>query len=136
MRLDAHLDATRIWLCAQRSPWPTTSQRPSRSSGASARLGPARRSTSWSVPASLPSSERPCFARRPTISVEGSTSPTLPTRSRRSTGRCPLMLIDANLLLYAVHQRAEQHATAADWLTEQLNGPRRVGLPWQSLAAF
>jgi hypothetical protein len=24
------------------------------------------------------------------------------------------MLIDANLLLYAVHERAEQHATAAD----------------------
>lgn len=46
------------------------------------------------------------------------------------------MLIDANLLLYAVHERAEQHATAASWLTEQLNGPRRVGLPWQSLAAF
>ena len=46
------------------------------------------------------------------------------------------MLIDANLLLYAIHERAEQHATAADWLTEQLNGPRRVGLPWQSLGAF
>jgi uncharacterized protein len=46
------------------------------------------------------------------------------------------MLIDANLLLFAVHERAEQHATAVDWLTEQLNGPRRVGLPWQSLAAF
>ena len=46
------------------------------------------------------------------------------------------MLIDANLLLYAIHERAEQHGTAADWLTEQLNGPRRVGLPWQSLGAF
>jgi toxin-antitoxin system PIN domain toxin len=46
------------------------------------------------------------------------------------------MLVDANLLLYAVHERAEQHATAAHWLTEQLNGPRRVGLPWQSVAAF
>jgi hypothetical protein len=43
------------------------------------------------------------------------------------------MLIDANLLLYAVQERAEQHATAADWLTEQLNGPRGVGLTWQSL---
>ena len=46
------------------------------------------------------------------------------------------MLIDANLLLYAVHQRAAQHEAAAAWLTEQLNGPRRVGLPWQSLGAF
>lgn len=46
------------------------------------------------------------------------------------------MLLDANLLLYAVHRRAEQHERASAWLTEQLNGPRRVGLPWQSLTAF
>ena len=46
------------------------------------------------------------------------------------------MLLDANLLLYAVHKRSEQHRAAAAWLTEQLNGPRRVGLPWQSLASF
>lgn len=46
------------------------------------------------------------------------------------------MLLDANLLLYAVHERAAQHQLAADWLTERLNGSRRVGLPWQTLAAF
>lgn len=46
------------------------------------------------------------------------------------------MLLDANLLLYAVHRGAEQHKAASVWLTEQLNGPRRVGLPWQSIAAF
>jgi toxin-antitoxin system PIN domain toxin len=46
------------------------------------------------------------------------------------------MLLDANLLLYAVHRGAEQHEAAAAWLTEQLNGPRRVAIPWQSLAAF
>jgi toxin-antitoxin system PIN domain toxin len=46
------------------------------------------------------------------------------------------MLLDANLLLYAVHKGAPQHEAAAEWLTEQLNGPRRVGLPWQSLTAF
>lgn len=46
------------------------------------------------------------------------------------------MLVDANLLLYAVHERSTRHEAAAAWLTEQLNGPRRVGLPWQSLAAF
>jgi toxin-antitoxin system PIN domain toxin len=46
------------------------------------------------------------------------------------------MLVDANLLLYAVHKRAPQHRRAAAWLTEQLNGPKRVGLPWQSLTAF
>ncbi len=46
------------------------------------------------------------------------------------------MLLDANLLLYAIHERADQHHAAKDWLTEKLNGPRRVGLPWQSLIAF
>lgn len=46
------------------------------------------------------------------------------------------MLLDANLLLYAVNSSSPQHETAAEWLTEQLNGPRRVALPWQSLAAF
>lgn len=46
------------------------------------------------------------------------------------------MLIDANLLLFAVHHGSPFHAAARRWLTEQLNGPRRVGIPWQSLAAF
>jgi toxin-antitoxin system PIN domain toxin len=46
------------------------------------------------------------------------------------------MLLDANLLLYAVHRGVPQHDDAASWLTAQLNGPRRVGLPWQSLGAF
>jgi toxin-antitoxin system PIN domain toxin len=46
------------------------------------------------------------------------------------------MLLDANLLLYAIQERAGQHKHASAWLTEQLNGPRRVGLPWQSINAF
>lgn len=46
------------------------------------------------------------------------------------------MLVDANLLLYAVNSRAAQHEVAKSWLAEQLNGARRVGLPWQSLGAF
>jgi toxin-antitoxin system PIN domain toxin len=46
------------------------------------------------------------------------------------------MLLDANLLLYAVHERAEQHEPVATWLTEQLNGASRVGFPWQSINAF
>lgn len=46
------------------------------------------------------------------------------------------MLLDANVLLYAVDRRSPFHPAAADWLTERLNGPRRVGLPWQSLTAF
>ena len=46
------------------------------------------------------------------------------------------MLIDANLLIYAVDATAPEHRKASDWLTDQLNGDRRVGLPWESLTAF
>ena len=46
------------------------------------------------------------------------------------------MLVDANILLFAVDSASPFHETAAGWLTEQLNGPARVGLPWSSLGAF
>jgi toxin-antitoxin system PIN domain toxin len=46
------------------------------------------------------------------------------------------MLVDANLLLYAVHRGAHQHEAARTWLTDQLNGSRRVGIPWLSIGAF
>jgi len=46
------------------------------------------------------------------------------------------MLVDANILLYAVDQDSPHHHAAKDWMEEALNGPRRVGLPWQSLTAF
>jgi hypothetical protein len=46
------------------------------------------------------------------------------------------MLVDANLLLFAVDVQSPYHRRAADWLTEQLNGVARVAFPWPSLAAF
>lgn len=46
------------------------------------------------------------------------------------------MLVDANILLYAVDEESREHEAAAAWLTSVLNGDRRVGLPWQSLGAF
>ena len=46
------------------------------------------------------------------------------------------MLLDANLLIYAINEAAPEHQAARAWLSEQLNGSRRVGLPWQSLTAF
>ena len=46
------------------------------------------------------------------------------------------MLVDANLLLYAVDTSAAEHGVASRWLEEQLNGNRPVGLPWESLGAF
>jgi uncharacterized protein len=46
------------------------------------------------------------------------------------------MLVDANILLFAVDETSRFNASAASWLAHHLDGPRRVGLPWQSLAAF
>jgi uncharacterized protein len=46
------------------------------------------------------------------------------------------MLIDANLLLFSVDSDSPYHDHAAAWLTDLLNGDRRVGLPWESLTAF
>ena len=46
------------------------------------------------------------------------------------------MLIDANILLYATDGSSPYHGTARPWLESQLNGSRRVGLPWLSLWAF
>jgi toxin-antitoxin system PIN domain toxin len=46
------------------------------------------------------------------------------------------MLVDANILLYSVDESSQFHDAAGDWLVEALNGHRRVGLPWMSLAAF
>ncbi len=46
------------------------------------------------------------------------------------------MLVDANVLLFAVDARSPSHQRAAAWMTRALNGQRRVGLPWESLTAF
>ncbi|MCU0261645.1 MAG: PIN domain-containing protein [Ilumatobacteraceae bacterium] len=46
------------------------------------------------------------------------------------------MLVDANILLYSVDEESPFHGAASAWLTDALNGPRRVGLPWTSLTAF
>jgi hypothetical protein len=46
------------------------------------------------------------------------------------------VILDANLLLYAVDARSEQHAIAAPWLERALGGNRRVGIPWQTIGAF
>jgi toxin-antitoxin system PIN domain toxin len=47
-----------------------------------------------------------------------------------------MILLDANLLIYASAPEAAQHAVARDWLDARLNGPSRVALPWPSLLAF
>lgn len=47
-----------------------------------------------------------------------------------------MILVDANLLVYAHVNSMEQHDGARAWLDGQLNGTARVGLPWPSLLAF
>ena len=47
-----------------------------------------------------------------------------------------MILVDANLLIYAHAESLPQHERARIWLDDQLSGTRRVGLPWSSLVAF
>lgn len=47
-----------------------------------------------------------------------------------------MILVDANLLLYAKFVEFPQHERARGWLDRQLRGPAAVGLPWASLLAF
>ncbi len=47
-----------------------------------------------------------------------------------------LILLDANLLVYAYTPESPRHAAASTWLEEVLNGSTKVGLPWPTLLAF
>jgi toxin-antitoxin system PIN domain toxin len=46
------------------------------------------------------------------------------------------VIVDANLLVYAVDEESPDHEAARRWLEAQLGGQTRVGLPWPSLLAF
>jgi uncharacterized protein len=47
-----------------------------------------------------------------------------------------VILVDANILVYAHVESFAQHKTIREWLDQQLSGSTRVGLPWVSLLAF
>jgi hypothetical protein len=47
-----------------------------------------------------------------------------------------MILVDANLLLYAYHPRAEQHEASRAWLEAVLSGPDLVRFAWLTLWAF
>lgn len=47
-----------------------------------------------------------------------------------------MILLDANLLIYAHVGSCPQHEAARDWLDGELNGVGPVGFPWPSLLAF
>ena len=47
-----------------------------------------------------------------------------------------MILVDANLLLFARNADVPEHTAARRWLDERLSGTARVGLPWHSLLGF
>lgn len=47
-----------------------------------------------------------------------------------------MILVDANLLVYAHVSSMPAHERSRAWLDGRLNGPAPVGLPWESLLAF
>ena len=47
-----------------------------------------------------------------------------------------MIVLDANILLYAYDVHAEKHAKARAWVEHVLSDGTPVGLPWQTLAAF
>lgn len=47
-----------------------------------------------------------------------------------------MILVDANLLVYAHVASFREHDRARTWLDDRIAGTAPVGLPWQSLLAF
>ncbi len=47
-----------------------------------------------------------------------------------------MIVVDANLLLYAYNSGAAHHAAAKRWLEEALSGSDPVGFAWSTLLAF
>ena len=47
-----------------------------------------------------------------------------------------MILLDANMLLYAVNRDAPHHAAARTWLETALSGTQPVGLAWVVILAF
>ncbi len=47
-----------------------------------------------------------------------------------------MILVDANLLLYAYNPSLERHVAAKTWIEGLFSGPETVALPWPVLLAF
>jgi toxin-antitoxin system PIN domain toxin len=47
-----------------------------------------------------------------------------------------VILLDANLLIYAVNRDLPQHKTAKTWIEKTFSDQDSVGLPWVSVLAF
>lgn len=47
-----------------------------------------------------------------------------------------MIVLDANILLYAYDSDSDMHAKARAWVEEVFSDASAVGLPWQTVAAF
>jgi toxin-antitoxin system PIN domain toxin len=47
-----------------------------------------------------------------------------------------MIVLDANLLLYAYDSRSEKHEQARKWVEQVFSNGAMLGLPWQTVAAF
>ena len=47
-----------------------------------------------------------------------------------------MIVLDANLLLYAYDSASAQHEPARRWVESAFSGVEAVGLPWQTVSAF
>ncbi len=47
-----------------------------------------------------------------------------------------MIVLDANLLLYAYDSRSDKHVPARKWIEQAFSEEPVVGLPWQTVAAF
>lgn len=47
-----------------------------------------------------------------------------------------MIVLDANLLLYAYDSASAQHKPARRWVENAFSGVEPVGLPWQTISAF
>jgi toxin-antitoxin system PIN domain toxin len=47
-----------------------------------------------------------------------------------------VIVLDANLLLYAYDSTMPQHDAARSWLNGAFSGDELIGLPWQTVSAF
>lgn len=47
-----------------------------------------------------------------------------------------MILVDANILIYAGVATLPKHRAAREWLDGELSGSSRVGLPWASVLAY
>src|SRR3989337_817510 len=60
----------------------------------------------------------------------------LHTRGRWHPRGSPVILVDANVLLYAEDQQSPHHVMAREWWDAQLSGASPVCLCWTVLGAF